>query len=70
MSPSDVIITIFECRSCALYLYERKPSQQDRYKPIHEGGINPSRQSETQSNDGENAIQTAEAGLDYKNQVE
>ena len=57
MSPSDVTITIFEFLSCALYFCERKISQQDRYKPIHEGGINPSRQLETRSNGSENAIQ-------------
>ena len=68
LSPSDVAITIFKCRRCAFYLCERKTSQ-DRYKPIHEAGINPSRQSETQSNDGENVIRTAESGLDNKTKL-
>ena len=66
MSPSDVTITIFKCRRCAFYLCERKTSQQDRFKPIQEWGINPSRQSETRSNDGENLIRAAESGLDNK----
>ena len=51
------------------YLCERLTYPQDDDKPIHEGGINPSQQSEAQSNDGENAIQTAESGLDHKNKL-
>ena len=66
MSPSDAQIIIFECRSCAFNLCERKTSQQDAYTPIHKGGINPGRQSETRSNDGENAFWTSESGLDHK----
>ena len=66
MSLSDVTITFFECKSCAFYLCERKTYPQDGYKPIHEGSINPSQQSEARSNDGENAIRTAESGLDHK----
>ena len=69
MSPSDVTITFFKCRSCAFYLCEQKTSPQDRYKPIHEGGINHSRQSETRSNDGEHAIRTAESRLDHKTKL-
>ena len=69
MSPSDVTVTIFECKSCDFYLCERNTSPQDGYKVIHEGGINPSQQSEARSNDGENAIRTAELGLDHKNKL-
>ena len=38
-------------------------------EPIHEGGVNPSQQSEARSNDGENAIRTAESSLDHKNNL-